>query len=219
MKTFNYTFNAGETKQYPSGKFFILITAGDDVNVTYKRNNGEIDESAVGVQSGYYVELDDGFDLVEVYSATAQTVKIAISKSGSGGFNISSTVLTGGVIDTIKNVTPVTLTTHARSVSYVGTTLQTIVTPASNINGIRIDNLGFILLNIAGVANIISKSSAPINYSDANANILATCNVTGTYAGMVDKINTPIILPVGVGLYMMANIDNVATAHIDYEIL
>lgn len=211
MKTFSYTFAAGETMHFPSGKFFIVITAGDALNVDYFRNVQKLDESAQGVTSGYYAEFDEGFDSIQIYSATIQTIKIAISKGSSGGFNISSTIITdilGGVIDEVK---PYTLSTFFDV--YLGTALQTIVTPAANTAGIRIDNITMGAWGATGFARVMHKTSAPVSPSDGYA---LAVGYTNSY---VDKINTPIIIPSGHGLYAQANVANAAYVTVAYEAL
>lgn len=102
MKTFQYTFGAGETKVFPGGKFFILISAAAGVDVDYLRNGTSVNENAEGVVSGYYYESPNEFTSVRVTSGTAQTVTLAISR-GTGGYNVSANVLAGGSLDSIVN--------------------------------------------------------------------------------------------------------------------
>jgi len=102
MKTFEYLFSAGETKTFPGGTFFVLVTATSGVDVQYLKNNTSLNEDASGVTSGYEFEYEEGFNFVKVTSATAQTVKVAVSR-GNGTFNVSSSILTGGLLDEIGN--------------------------------------------------------------------------------------------------------------------
>lgn len=210
MKTFSYTFGAGETKQFPSGRFFIAITAGDAINVDFKRSQVKLDESAQGVTSGYFVDFEDkGFDLVEIYSATAQTVKVAISH-GTGGFNITSQIVTdilGGTIDEVKPVNGGVSVNSAYGTT--SNSLVTIVTPAANTNGVEVT--GAILLN-GGSANTIRvmyDTSAPALYYNG-------VGIIGVQASNENKcLSYPIIIPAGYGLYKMAGS---ATSH-SYEVV
>lgn len=216
MKTFSYSFGAGETKQFPSGKFFILITAGDNVNVTYKKHNTTLDESAQGVQSGYFFEAPDGFDLVEIYSATAQTVKVAISKGGSGGFNISSTVLTGGVIDEVK---PTILGETSYNRYSASSAMNTIVTPAANINGIRLTSVT--LYNaVSAFSSLLFKTSAPTGFNDGNVIGYSYAYEAGGVQRSHILTVMPVVIPAGYGLYEGSNsASNITAVSLTYDLL
>lgn len=97
MRTFQYTFAPGETKVFPGGRFLILITAANPVDVDYFVGGSNNNENATGVLAGYFYDVEDGkeFTSVRINSAAAQTVTLAISR-GSGGYNIASTIITGG---------------------------------------------------------------------------------------------------------------------------
>ena len=219
MKTFNYTFSAGENKTFAGGKFFIVITAGDAINITYLKNFTQVDETAQGITSGYYFESDEGFDTVQVYSATAQTVKAGVSKSGSGGFNISSQIITGGTLD---GITPITLGTSFEFLSNSTTTLFTVVAPSSNINGVRV-NTAQVNVYLGGgyIARFMAKTSAPTARNDSSADTIcmASSGAAGEGSQMV-RMETPIIIPAGKGLYFWTN-DNSSGAdnYCNYEVL
>lgn len=88
----------------------------------------------------------------------------------------------------------------------LGTTLQTIVTPAANTNGIHVDQL--LLRTSAGNgANVMTKASAPTSWNDAASESLLYVNANVTYgnnSGRNDQI-MPYIIPAGLGLYAQAN--------------
>lgn len=89
MKTFSYSIGAGETVSFPGGKFFMLIDSTDPVDVTFQLNNSHLDESGTDVLAGYKARPKDGFDLIHIYSATAQTIKVGITR-GQGDYDRSA---------------------------------------------------------------------------------------------------------------------------------
>ncbi len=132
MKTMEYTFLAGETKVLPGGIFFALVNAVSGVDVDYFKNNVNNGENAVNVTAGYfYQNLDQGFDSVRVTSAVAQTVKFAVSR-GKGGFNVGSSIITGGQLDTIVNPLHVDNTFHLNLGQSYFNSVSTSLTLAAN---------------------------------------------------------------------------------------
>lgn len=101
MQTIQETFAAGETKRfYVPGQYFRILTNTNPVDVSFLRSGRKTGENASQVDAGYYAQPDGGFEAVEIYSATAQTVKIAIAM-GTGGYDRTigsvSILNTGGV--------------------------------------------------------------------------------------------------------------------------
>lgn len=78
--------------------------------------------------------------------------------------------------------------------------LNTIVAPASNVAGVRVDAATIYGATGNGLVRIMAKSSAPTSVNDTGAHTLLM-----TYAELqiVDR-EVPIILPAGVGLYEQA---------------
>lgn len=86
-----------------AGKYFRIIMAAADVDVTFYRGGAAV-SNAYDVGVGYYAIPEGGFDRVDITSATSQTIKIAISE-GVGGYDsvavvgsVNSLILQGGTI-------------------------------------------------------------------------------------------------------------------------
>ncbi|MBT8448591.1 MAG: hypothetical protein KJO69_02820, partial [Gammaproteobacteria bacterium] len=53
----------------------------------------------------YRVTYPEGFDLIKVTNgATAQTIKFGVSRDGQGDYNIGSSLLVGGAVDTVGDI-------------------------------------------------------------------------------------------------------------------
>jgi len=106
MKTLDLVIGAGETAFVPGGRYFRLISTSAPVDILFKKDSRTLNESAENVEAGYYAVPPEGFDIIEVTSATAQTVKVAITR-GTGGYDrtvgdVNATVVKG---DTSLSVT------------------------------------------------------------------------------------------------------------------
>lgn len=103
MRTFDLTFTPGETKVVPGGIFLVVISATNPISIDYFVNGTNNNENAVNVESGYYYEnINGGFTSARITSATAQTIKVAVSR-GKGGYSAGASSLVGGTIDTVSN--------------------------------------------------------------------------------------------------------------------
>ncbi|MDO9011329.1 MAG: hypothetical protein Q7U78_05915 [Gallionella sp.] len=86
MWTVSHSAAAGiATAFHMGGKYFHLLETVAAVNIRFYRN-GAIYAEAVGMEAGFYSQPSEGFDSIELVSATAQAVKFAIA-DGSGGYN------------------------------------------------------------------------------------------------------------------------------------
>jgi len=97
VSSLNYSFTAGETKSYGSGKFFKIVSAINSVEVKFFSNNGSEIGKATFTQ-GDSVNIEKGFASVEVTSATAQTVEVITLE-----FILSSSNVVGDVNSVITN--------------------------------------------------------------------------------------------------------------------
>lgn len=233
MKTYSHTFTAGETITLPGGVHFEILSGTDSLDVTYFARDGQpLDEVAEGVPAGYYytapreqelvlrggrqfiVERANGFATAQVYSATAQTVLIGITR-GDGGARSTATNITSG------RLTPKTLVT-----SYfagVTSTLVTIVTPAANSNGVRIDGITWSVdsSTLSVRSHLLSKTSAPASYNDKSARLLSAFFWDNSATALLhtSQREFPFIVPAGEGLYTQASAANGGSIGIDYEVL
>lgn len=92
MKTPVIVFLAGQTIEfYGSGKYFHLLVTTAPVSVELKRN-GAVIATADNVGYGYKNKPKDGFNGFTIYSATAQSIQIAVG-DGDDEYNF----ITGSV--------------------------------------------------------------------------------------------------------------------------
>jgi len=132
MKTFSYAFGAGDVRTYPGGRYFRLMGTTSAVDVNFYKDNQKLDESAVGVEAGYYAIPKDGFDYCRITSAAAQTVKAAITR-GTGGYDRT----VGDV-----NATPVLATTIVTADKTIGTSATLIDAGSSGRQSVTMYNAG-----------------------------------------------------------------------------
>jgi hypothetical protein len=86
MKTKYLTLAAGQTIHVDDiASYFHLLETSAPVNIFLLRDGGIFDE-ATDIEYGYFAEPEQGFTGIEIYSATAQTIKIATAR-GRGGYN------------------------------------------------------------------------------------------------------------------------------------
>jgi len=200
VKTANMAFHlVFEDENY--GK--IEVTQGDQV-----RLKGDI--------SGFRIENKD--------LANPLNVELIV---GFGAFRAGQLV---GSIDSINTiVNPVTVNAHdvnnivnplkpntLVSKYYDNTAslaLQTIVAPAANINGIRIDLASITIYN--GDTALLAKASAPLSSTDAFAYHILYA-VSGTW--ITTNLPNPIIIPAGLGLYVKPS-NGSQNASVCYEVL
>lgn len=116
MPTFEQAIGAGGNINLPGGEVFYLLTATDAVDLTfYDKSNKSMDKWE-GMKAGLnaFMFRDEKGNVqpflhVNVYSATAQTVKVAISTAravyqrSQGDVNVLS-----GIITTVQNIEKIT---------------------------------------------------------------------------------------------------------------
>lgn len=100
MRTITQVFAAGESHRWAVvGSYFRLmeITAGNFADVRIMRM-GSTKTEASQVDAGYSYKSPEDFDGIEIYCATACTVKFAVS-DGSGTYDrtVGSVAISGGV--------------------------------------------------------------------------------------------------------------------------
>jgi len=87
MSSFSLPFSAGEKLVLPSGAKFYLLDTTAPVNVDFYSPSGtKLPESAENVEAGFWSAPKGGFGKVSVYSATAQTVRVLVTR-GDAGFD------------------------------------------------------------------------------------------------------------------------------------
>lgn len=231
MQTFDYTFVAGETKVLPSGKFFMILSATYSLDVNFLKRESSIDEKAVGVESGFWVEFPEKFDSVRVTSATAQTCRLATS-DGKGGLNTTSTSILGVVDANIISSVDLNIIDLDRSAEiYSGhsgssAAVQTLLSGVANSNGAVIlsaivspyttvnPNNGRIFVDSLGTG-IGGSVSNPLHLT------LATCMLNPTTSSdIVGGVGLPIKIPAGHSIHYVQSLALTGlTASIAYKLL
>lgn len=105
---------AGATVRFQiPGRYFRLVETTGPVTVVFFRNGSEIAES-VSVEAGYaesFLSSGAGFEFVEIYSATAQTIKFAVRVESTLSYDRAV-----GNVD-VKNINPTSWMQANRSIS------------------------------------------------------------------------------------------------------
>lgn len=117
-----YTFQAGETTSFPGGRFVKIINSEEPLDIRFFRADGVKYETLSQVDQGTGARDSNGWDFLEVESATIQTVELEILV-----FDMVSDTLAGSVsisslptID-ISSIVPVDAYNHtADGEDYIG---------------------------------------------------------------------------------------------------
>ncbi|MFK5947702.1 MAG: hypothetical protein QM500_02890, partial [Methylococcales bacterium] len=103
MSTLNYSFLAGEKKNFPKGKFFKINTASSQVKCIFFNADG-VEIGRADFKQGDSINDEIGFSYVEVTSVLAQSVEVHVLP-----FIMSSSNLVGDVnaLTIFKNLTKI----------------------------------------------------------------------------------------------------------------
>ena len=215
MRTYDILLNGtDETRLIIDYKFFLILTDGGyTLDVSVWKKNGY--QKVQGVAAGFGLKLNEdsrGKEFV-FSSANAQTIKIfagddeAIYNRLSGtvtvnGGSLASIVSLGGITATVK----VADDGESYGASYKSHTIMasntpdTIVSPASNVNGLVIQRASFMSYS-GGVMlypAFIAKTSSPVNALDGDVILGTRAGANGTFCAFIDE---PIRIAAGKGLY------------------
>ncbi len=220
VRSFEYTFSAGESKDFGGGLFFNLAAATNPVDIELIGITGESYGTMQDIPAGFWMDLplneDTGRALIgkiKVTSASAQNVTLIVG-FGRFGSNKTSTQIEGGTL------TPVSIGSTAYYRNSSSAALNTIVAPASNTNGIKITSVG-LKSNGTGI-NVMVKESAPTSYSDGRSVIYQDrAGSSANYNALSTAIVAmPILVPAGVGLYEQCQSSGTPSAvFLSYEVL
>lgn len=176
MLTTTFTLTAGQTVKFiDQGNFLRVLAAALPLTVrTYK--NGQILTESPSVLSGFAEKFDDAFNEVEIYSAGAQTVQIALrlgsdvyyDQAPSGNVSITGTV-------TVEDTTPVNAT-GANTQKTVTNASTSLVAANANRKYLAIQNKdasGKIYINFGAAATVANGILIkPDSFFELNANML-----------------------------------------------
>lgn len=176
MRNYSQAFTGAGTWQLQvAGDFFRIISSPDVVDVKFFRQGAEVD-SAVAMDTGFWVKPAGGFDRVDITSATAQTVKIMIGM-GDGGYD--QVAVDQAVI--VTDPSPVS----------VGVTATALVSAKATRRGLRFTNAGAVAVYLGGagvtVADGAIRLSPGATWLESDAAPAAWYGISGT-AGQSIKI-------------------------------
>lgn len=191
-----------------------LYLDDDTTGQVYVRFNSE-DAARIPVKAGFSVS---GIQYRRIYlDWTAQAGKrVNLVYGAEAQFTPTNDIANLGRVDALGEIDPVNYAGVSDWTIYQATAaLQTIVTPAANVNGIRLYRGGVVYQN----SRMMVKTSAPTDYMDLAADTLAMGFVTGsdyTSSGMAENI----LIPAGYGLYCQAvNAVSALAAFARYKVL
>jgi hypothetical protein len=92
MKTLTIAFTAGQLITFEgAANYFQLLETSSGVDLEFQRNGATV-AYAIGMEFGYAVKPEDGFNSFTIKSASAQTIK-AVVGNGDGSYNRNSGVV------------------------------------------------------------------------------------------------------------------------------
>lgn len=214
MRTYSLSFAGGDEIVVRGGTYLRLLSTTAVVNMTVWRSGGLLAEFSSVQQGLAWESLNDKgelfpFDEVRIASATAQTVQVAIGFGRCFNDATSGNVtITGGAL------TPTTLSgTAAYERNSASAALGTIVAPATNVNGVRI-NLGWVTAN--GIdSRLMIATAAPGTWQDGACVLFHRSG-----SSSADCLSFPVLVPAGYGIYEQASGAGVATmVGLNYTVL
>ena len=214
-------FGAGESRLlHLSGQYFEIVDATNPVDVLLIDKTGAQRGIMRGAEASFHLKNTD-FSTIQITSATAQTIRIgygsgeAGTRRAAGAVSIVGTVpVTGPLTDTQLRASAVpifalqpghTQAYHASN-AIAANTPQTIVAPASNLNGI--DLLAGALYDIQANnadAVVIAKASAPASITDGAVYMRTIGSFRDTTLLIQsDRLESAQFVPAGLGLYLIS---------------
>jgi len=248
LESRSLVFGAGDTKTIGAGSYIGILSADEAVTVKLYKNNTEISEDLT-MYKGTAFSLADiqrlngqfAFDAVRITSAVVQEVEYVIA---SGEYvdqrlNVLNAVeaqivggalnnadpphveLVGGVANaaTPAIVTPEYRDLKAHYGGLIGTGLVTVVAPAANVSGIKLQHVDM-TYNAVSATRLMGKTSAPVGWNDGAARALASLVLAAGHAVRFSVCDSgEFLVPAGEGVYVQSSVGNGATVSISYEVL
>ncbi len=127
-----------------------------------------------------------------------------------------------GRVDAVTIVDKVSPHEIGDSVYYssdTSTSLITIVTPSTNVNGVVISNASLFSVSGDGSARLMVKTSAPVSWDDSNALSVSAIRLSGGNFAGADNAVMPVAIPAGYGVYFQKDSAFTHLADITYKVL
>lgn len=220
-------FNAGESKLFAiSGQYFELIDATNPVDVLLSDVNGAQRGVMRSAEASFNLK-DTDFATVQLYSATAQTIRFAYGTGEAGTRRAAGAVsIVGTVPVTVGNAIALdapTLVTMGRpelpalfstqNAVLAANTAVNIFTAAANVNGAILwsasaaDQMGG-----AAILSLIAKATAPANTADGEIIALAQATPISTVNYMYMQKEVPTRIAPGQGLWWVASLGGTSSS-------
>lgn len=206
MKILTETLAASETKGFSfQGDYLELLQADNPVTIKFRgASPGFAPAEMENVLSGMYERPAGGYSGFTVTNgAVAQTVKIFVGQGDGGSRRQPGIVTVSGVVDTRDGGT-----TYAGVFSASGAvaanTLDTIVSPGANVNGIIVHSSSQMSWDVANNAmvTLLAKISAPSAVMDGDViDLIESVTYVSGYYYTLRKQSAAIRIPAGKGLY------------------
>jgi len=223
MRVHAITIPAGELRQINDVGLFARIqslTGGS--SVTISTDQGVI----VPISQGQKIRFPQPYDRLIITNpgATAITLSILV---GDGDFDDAAIAGTVSIDDTnpvnVEFVTPqqtlierVPLGAAHYYKMNITTSVVTILTPASNINGVEITRGLLAVYN--GVLRLSCASAVPASIDDAGVESVLDVDATSSnYNNVV--LPYPVLIPAGLGLYHQSNSTGTQRISLSYKVL
>lgn len=217
-------FNAGESKLFAiSGQYFELIDATNPIDVLLSDVNGAQRGVMRSAEASFNLK-DTDFATVQLYSATAQTIRFAYGTGEAGTRRAAGAVsIVGTVPVNVSSSVPLSLATStldglriprgatgnwSSTVSMAANTPLTVFAPGSNVNGAILLTAESSDQN-AAILNqcFIAKSSPPTNVQDGEVILQSRILVaTGSAVIAAAQLQQAQFIPAGLGLYFISSL-------------
>lgn len=217
MQTYGQTTTGAQTLKFDiPGKYFVLLATTLGVNIRFyklgkKLDLGDISNLMAGVEAtlGQPDDSEPAFTRVEIDTLGADTIQFGIG-NGQVRYNRSqgNVAITSGTINNVQAISQVNKviapdakiwTQSYKSLVGMGANIaDPIFLAAANVNGAEIIKADLYCITGGGLQGLIAKNGTPANLSDG------TLLVAGyPVAGAHPKIDTPLYVPPGLGLYYL----------------
>jgi hypothetical protein len=185
MKTVQETWGVTEEKRFViPGRYFRLISTSSPVDVEFFQGGRHLsEETAIGVEAGYFAIPPKGFSEFKIVSALGQTLKFAVT-GGSGGYDRAQGDVDATIVraTALTNVAEASVGTSAASVLAANTSRMKIVFRALATNTADIA-LGAAALTLAAAAIRLGPGDVWIEETAAPAEFFA---IAGAAAQKLD---------------------------------
>lgn len=209
MSNIAETIGAGLTKRFNvTGRFVRLMSSTGPVEITYFINGSEIARTGI-IKAGYAEEFDEVFDAFTVkdLSGAANTVEILYRMNSRARYDRSegNVSVTGGTLNQVSKTVAadakVWTVNYKTLTAMAANSADQIIAPAANVNGLEITRADLMCITGGGAMALVAKATPPANTMDGT--VLA---VSFASASNALKIETPLYVPPGLGLYFINNV-------------